>query len=184
MVDAKYNINDQVFVCGACGYWGGRGTRDEGGYLARGAVGRYRPLLPLTDQETDYLVTHLTRKPRDVLKLSATRAEKFTMDLLRDYLQCEVEYVGGTRDGGVDGYLVSSDNHRTLVQVKWRQDENCVESVLTVRTVAGTLLARGVPEGLLVSTASHFSTEARKVGILVDRDRSFRFVVTGDSGGA
>src|SRR3546814_19031012 len=82
------------------------------------------------------------------------------MDMLSDYLDCEVRALGGVKDGGIDGYILRNDTVACIVQVKWRQTPNGAEGVGVVREVAGTLLARGVPNGILVSTRSRFSKVA------------------------
>jgi restriction system protein len=93
------------------------------------------------------------------------------MDLIREVLQCEVVAVGGRRDGGVDGYIVRSDGLKTLVQVKWHRDKDRAESVRLVREVAGTLLARVIPNGLIVTTRSHLSRDAaRELELVSERE--------------
>jgi restriction system protein len=91
------------------------------------------------------------------------------MALLAEVLECEVRAVGAPQDGGVDGYVVRSDAIRSIVQVKWRQDTTKAESVSIVREVAGTLLAHGVPDGIIVSTRDHFSSAARDTAAKLER---------------
>src|SRR3546814_18142869 len=82
------------------------------------------------------------------------------MDMLSDYLDCEVRALGGVKDGGIDGYILRNDTVACIVQVKWRQTTNGAAGVGVVREVAGPLLARGVPNGILFSTRSRFSKDA------------------------
>jgi hypothetical protein len=98
--------------------------------------------------------------PSDLNRISPKRAERFVMDLLSTVLECEVRAVGGPQDGGVDGYVVRSDTVRSIVQVKWHGDTTKTEGVSIVREVAGTLLAQGLPDGIIVSTRDHFSRAA------------------------
>lgn len=90
------------------------------------------------------------------------RAEQFVVDLISDYLQCEVKPVGGVKDGGIDGYIIRGDEIHSIIQVKWREDKDKAEGVKVVREVGGTLLARGIPNGILVSTRDHYSKPAKK----------------------
>ena len=156
---------DQLYVCLSCGYWGGIGFRDFNEHLhvgpTRGVIARYRPIEPLDHQETDYLVSHLRRSPKDLTRISPQRAEKFVVDLLSDYLGSEVRPLGGVKDKGIDGFILKSDRIRCIVQVKWHESSSGAECVRVVREVAGTLLAQGVPSGLLVSNRLRYSKEAR-----------------------
>ena len=79
------------------------------------------------------------------------------MDLLKEALDCEVRPVGGRNDGGVDGYIVAGEQLKTIVQVKWHRDKHRAEGVRLVREIAGTLVARGVPQGMLVTTSERMS---------------------------
>lgn len=84
------------------------------------------------------------------------------MRLLAEVLQGEVRHVGGTRDRGVDGYIVVGESIRSIVQVKWHRSTHKAERVGVVREIAGTLLARGVPNGLLVTTSERLSPDAQR----------------------
>lgn len=157
---------ERIYVCLHCGYWSGIGYRDWNSHFhrdpLRGAIARYKPLWPLDQAQTDYLVTHLRRTPKDLTKISPKRAEGFVMDLLSDYLKCEVRALGGVKDKGVDGYILRGDDVSCIVQVKWRETTEGAERVGVVREVAGTLLARGVPAGILVSTRVRYSKDAQE----------------------
>ena len=163
--------DEKIYVCLSCGYWAGIGFRDWNSHLhaepLRGVIGRYSLLQPLDLAQTNYLVTHLRRTPKDLTKISPKRAETFVMDLLSDYLGCEVRPLGGVKDGGIDGYILKGETMKCIVQVKWRQSEKGAEGVSVVREVAGTLLARNVPNGILVSTRSRYSRDAKSEAQLV-----------------
>lgn len=154
-----------ILVCLKCGFWGGRGNRFDnifsGSNGLRGVLGFYKPFKPLKEIDSEYLITHLKRHPKDLPKIGPKRAEKFVLELLSETLNCEVKPIGGVKDGGVDGYIVKNDKIKTIIQVKWRQDMNKAESVSVVREVAGTLLVRGVPSGILISNRNHYSKDAK-----------------------
>lgn len=167
--------DEKVYVCLSCGYWSGIGFRDWNSHRhsepLRGAIGRYTAISPLDQAQTEYLVTHLRRTPRDLTKISPKRAEGFVMDLLSEYLDCEVRPLGGVKDGGVDGYILRGDKVGCIIQVKWRQAVEGAEGVGVVREVAGTLLARGVPNGILVSTRARYSNDAKSEANIVSSRR-------------
>jgi ribosomal protein L37AE/L43A len=163
MAKRPSDFNEKIFICLKCGYWGGRGSRMDNIYEKvplRGVLGIYKPLKPIKELSTDYLVTHLRKFPNELPKIGPKRAEKFVIDLLGDYLKCEIKPIGGTKDKGVDGYVLKNDKISTIIQIKWREKINGAESVKVVREVAGTLLARGVPSGILVSNRDHYSKDA------------------------
>ncbi len=171
MVQVSHIEDEVLLLCTECGYWGGRGFREWNSHRhnvpLRGVVGRYQPIANLDDGSTEYLVSHLRRFPGQMAKVTPFRAEKFVADLLKDYLDCEVHHLGGRKDGGIDAFVLTNDRIQTIIQVKWRGDSNAAESVTTVREVAGTLLARGVPSGIIVSTRKRFSADARAEADLV-----------------
>ena len=164
--------NEHIFVCLKCGFWGGRGSRMDNVYEPtplRGVLGIYKPLAPLKDFSTEYLVSHLKKHPDQLPNIGPKRAEQFVMDLLSDYLNCEVKPIGGFKDKGVDGYVIKGDEISSIVQVKWRENMNGAESVKVIREVAGTLLARGIPSGILVSNRNHYSKDAIKDANLISK---------------
>jgi len=158
--------HQKVFVCLKCGFWGGRGSRFDNilmeGIPSRGVLGFYKPSKPLSEHDSEFLISHLKRHPANLPKISPQRAEKFVLDLIKDSFDCDVKAIGGTKDGGIDGYILNNDNISSIIQVKWRQDMKKAESVGVVREVAGTLLARGIPSGIIISNRNHFSKDAIK----------------------
>lgn len=163
MAERPSDFNEKIFVCLKCGYWGGRGSRMDNVYEAvplRGVIGIYKPIQPLSDLTTEYLITHLKKHPEQLPKIGPKRAEKFIIDLLKDYLNCEVRLIGGAKDKGVDGFVLNGEDVKSIVQIKWRENMQGAESVKVVREVAGTLLARGVPSGIIVSNKKKFSKDA------------------------
>jgi hypothetical protein len=174
----------ELMLCPICGYWGGRGTRElgHGALNARGVlgvVGLHRhsasrcidahkwdesgsPDLNSPMLSFDQVLGQLQALPSRLLTLSPHRAEAIVADLLADVLDCEVRRIGGVRDGGVDGYIVVGGEIKSIVQVKWHRNSRRAESVRLVREIAGTLLARGIPRGLLVTTSERLSPDAER----------------------
>jgi ribosomal protein L37AE/L43A len=172
MAKRQQDFNEVILICLTCGFWGGRGSRMDNVYEQvplRGVLGIYKPLKPLKDLDSEYLVTHLKRFPKDLPKIGPKRAEKFIIELLADYLKCEVKPIGGTKDKGVDGYVIKNDKISSIIQIKWRENISGAESVKVIREVAGTLLARGVPSGILVSNKDHYSKDAIEDSRLISK---------------
>jgi hypothetical protein len=163
-----WNINekDYVIICDNCGFWFGRGTR--GGkdfhvdhYGTIGIVGKptIYPLDSLTIPTTD-LIKAINTHPDYLTKINPYKAEDLFCYVLNDAIDCEVKKIGGRQDKGIDAFIISNDEIKTIVQVKWRTNTKKAESVKVVREFAGTLLARGIPSGLLVTTSERFSAYA------------------------
>jgi len=172
MKKRKPDFYETILICLHCGFWGGRGSRMDNVHEKiplRGVLGFYNPLKPLKDMESEYLITHLKKHPEQLPKIGPRKAEKFVIDLLADTLDCEVKLIGGTRDKGVDGYIIKNDNISSIIQVKWRESINGAESVKVIREVAGTLLARGIPSGILISNKDHFSKDAQNDAELISK---------------
>lgn len=168
-------VEGYALLCAQCGYWGGRGQRHGGPYnriapgeadenrYRKGTLGRVRYVdLDSAEVQTKHLIEYLRRVPDAMFELSPLKAERFVMDLLREALECEVRPVGGSNDGGVDGFIVAGDAIKTIVQVKWHRARRRSEGVRLVREIAGTLVARGVPHGLLVTTSERVSAAGQR----------------------
>lgn len=164
---------NRLFLCEVCGYFGGDGMRHQlVAHLSRGVVAQVQRMslsddaVPLRD-----LYSHLNAVPERLLDLAPSRAEEVVMDLPAQALGCEVLAIGGVRDGGVDGYVMRGDDVSAIVQVKWHRQSRRAESVSLVREIAGTLLARGVPRGVLVTTSERVSKEAAaEIRALTERE--------------
>lgn len=135
--------------------------------VVRGVV----DFIDLDDATLDQLLYQISTLPDRLRRFDPFRAEVIVADLLAETLDCEVRPVGGRRDGGVDGYIVAGDGARSIVQVKWRETGDRGESVSVVRELAGTMLARGVPSALLVTTRNRMSKPANdEIELISKRD--------------
>lgn len=79
-----------------------------------------------------------------------------------NYENAQITHVGKPDDGGVDIKLVESNNNQWLIQVKRREKLNCAEGVCTIRNLLGTLVLEGQTQGIVVSTADHFTLRAQQ----------------------
>jgi restriction system protein len=91
------------------------------------------------------------------------RFESFARDVFRAFYDCDVVHVGKSHDGGIDLLLLDSIDGKIPIQVKRRADPGRVESVAVVREFRGAMLLAGEDEGIVVTTADHFSKEARHI---------------------
>jgi restriction system protein len=161
-LSGKCTEEDYVAICDICGFWFGHGhkgwIKHRGPWTERGAVGLItHQQLDDLEVDTDALVSFLNENPRWLTHVNPFKAETLVCHLLEEAFGWEVKHLGGRRDGGADALAVRSSGSRAIVQVKWRQDTKRAESVNTVRELAGTLIARGVPHGLLVTTRGRLS---------------------------
>jgi restriction endonuclease Mrr len=107
------------------------------------------------------LQSYVRRNPEALRSIHWRALEKLVAEIFRASRSFqEVIHVGKTNDGGVDVILVATSSERILVQVK-RRTRPSIESVSTVRNLLGAMIAHGTLDGIVVSTADHFSSYAQ-----------------------
>jgi restriction system protein len=97
-----------------------------------------------------------------LFSLTPRAFEEFVGSLFREYFDCKVVHVGKSHDGGIDLILLDSNRGILPVQVKRRTNPSHVESVSLIREFRGAMLLQGMSQGMIVSTADHFSRSARE----------------------
>lgn len=103
----------------------------------------------------------LRRHPEYFHSISPYRFERFIASVIKsNYSECEVIHLGGPNDGGVDVFYVDSHGREWLVQVKRRESHKASEGVEVLRNLLGAMYVEGVPRGIVVSTADHFTYRA------------------------
>lgn len=103
----------------------------------------------------------LRRKPSLCHSLDPYELEKFVASVFKaNYSDCEVFHVGRPDDGGVDVVFVDSGEIRWLIQVKRRERADASEGVSTIRNLLGTMILEDSSNGIVVSTADHFTYRA------------------------
>lgn len=171
-LSGKCTPSDYVVICDVCGFWFGRGMSEwyGGPKHLRGVVGLLS-YMPLDDPAipTDELLAFLNRESKWLTNVDPFKAEDLVCRLLHDAYGWEVRHVGGRRDHGIDAYATLAGRRKAIVQIKWRQDPRKAESVSTVRELAGTLVAQGVPSGILVTTRHTLSAQAKEEAHNVER---------------
>lgn len=89
------------------------------------------------------------------------KMELFVASVMEGVYDCDVHVCGRSHDGGVDLVLLNSETP-TFVQVKRRHEGIKSESVFQVRHLLGATLLKGGSSCAFVTTADHFSREARR----------------------
>lgn len=173
----KYTL---AWSCLSCGWWElERSYADDWMYIQeiRHAVLRsFEPsdiALPV-----ESLRKHLINKPELIYKIHWRKMEELVQSVFEEFFHCEVVHCGGSHDGGVDLLLISSDKP-SVIQVKRRMNTDSVESVTTVRNLLGATLLQQTQHAILVTTADHFSPEARQEAakaVTLDLVKSFNLI--------
>lgn len=105
----------------------------------------------------------IRQRPSVLNSYDPKQFEKLIANVLKaNHAYADVTHVGKPADGGVDVFLVDSDQNEWLVQVKRRSDPEKAESVGTVRNLLGAMLQQEKKFGMVVSSADHFSHHAEK----------------------
>ncbi len=157
-----------VRVCINCGHWQCCFSSEEGRtwdgermpYHARlSKLRSFEAVLP--ECCADEIVQHLRRKPELFHQLSPSTLERLVAAVFKaNYAASEVIHVGKPSDGGVDVLFINSGKTQWLIQVKTRQGHGVAEGVEVLRNLLGTMVLQGARNGVLVSTADHFTYRA------------------------
>jgi restriction system protein len=162
------NVSKKAWSCAFCGWWECEMTYWGGQAVGHPAfTGNHYQAILRTFQASDKeipvesLLQEISRRPRLLHDIDPTKLEELVGSVFKSFYSCEVIHCGRSHDGGVDLVLVDSDQP-TLVQVKRRRSPESVEPVSTIREFLGALVAKRATKGLFVSTADHFSGEAKR----------------------
>lgn len=109
------------------------------------------------------LAAYIRRNPDVLHSYPPPRFEKLVADVFRaNYVNAEVLHVGKPNDGGIDIKLIEADGKQWLIQVKRRESQNKAEGVSTIRDMLGAMVVAGALQGVVVSTAPRFSSDAQQ----------------------
>jgi HJR/Mrr/RecB family endonuclease len=158
-------------VCMRCRYWRWHFLDSE--FEARGGSYSHRYVsyvskvrefaADLPDGCSSDIAQWLRRRPEAWEVMSPRRLETFVADVFRsNHGDAEVIHVGGASDGGVDVVLVESASQQWLIQVKRRARIGKGEGVSTIRNLLGAMMLHPNAYGIVVSTADHFTYQARR----------------------
>jgi len=180
--DSKDDVSDEdsaasryygVKVCQcSCGWWDLRSTESTGsssteswtewlsathGILKRFDVSRL-------DVPLDLLRRELANRPGILEHVHSRKMEELVGDIFRDfYPGSEVHHCGRSHDGGIDLVLLLSDSPGApvAIQVKRRLRLDRGEPATAVREFLGAMQVQGFSRGIYLTTADHFSRDAR-----------------------
>lgn len=156
--------------CGQCGWWyvthlehdGGSIIADLYAYNHAHAVMRRFDALAL-DTPLELAREFLARNPHKMARFDPFRFEDLLADCLRDvFSDANVIKVGGRKDGGIDIKAVTMGGETTLIQIKRHADFSKSEGVRAIRELQGVMLQRGIPRGMVITTAHGFSPQAQR----------------------
>lgn len=151
--------------CKNCNFWywfGDVNTDDYGYYRETFAVSKVRQFNPkLPEGCVQEFAAQLRRNPELFHSMAPTRLEILVRDIFRlNFNNCESIHVGRPGDGGVDVLFIDAGGEEWLIQVKRRESPLATEGINTIRNFAGTLMIKDKVNGIIVSTADHFSAAA------------------------
>lgn len=109
----------------------------------------------------EILRSYVQNNKDEIFNIHHKKMEELVASIFREHYNCEVEVVGKSNDGGVDLIVVNSD-YPIMVQVKRRRSKNKTEPVKEIRDLLGATLLKGSRNCAFVTTANHFSSEAKK----------------------
>jgi HJR/Mrr/RecB family endonuclease len=107
------------------------------------------------------LAEYLARNHNRIYGIHPKKMEELVGAILAQHFNCEVRYVGGSRDRGIDLLLLMGEE-LVPVQVKRRSTADQVEPVAVVRDLLGVIFRDQRQGGIIVTTSDHFSKDARK----------------------
>lgn len=172
----EYNL----WYCRNCRFWQWYYYADEFGYAehVRRYMDAFAPIPPeqtafisklrefdvrLPSSCNEELAQYLRSNPNKLNTYNPQKFEKLVTDIFKaNYKNAEVIHVGKPDDGGVDIFFIDSDDQQWLVQVKRREKLESSEGVTTIRNLLGAMILEGKTQGVLVSTADHFTLRAKQ----------------------
>lgn len=153
-------VYEKILACKGCGNWIGEYSTSISG--AEWLLPYIRGFCPHTQiPALTALLDELSDSPKRAFETSPKQFELFVGSVLSAFFNCEVYHVGKSRDGGIDLVAVGAD-HPLMIQVKRRESPNAVEGVEVVRLLFASMFVRGAKNGMIVTTAHHFSKDAKQ----------------------
>ncbi len=147
-------------ACTNCGFW--KFHLSDNAYLPYYSI----PHIKRFDYEREtpsivHLSNELKKDNKSIYHMHPSKFEKYVGSVLADFYDCEVYHVGQSGDDGIDLIAIVGDNP-LLVQVKRRESEGKTEGINIVKLLFASAFARGINNGMIVTTASRFSKPAQK----------------------
>ena len=169
----------ELKVCLKCKYWqwilnapnekGDYGCYDSQVHAAISKSQEFDVNLPYGFNEE--IAIHMRRNPKIWNKIDPYKLEHLVHDIYKDnFSDCEVTHVGRTGDGVVDITLINTNEVKHLIQVKRRIHSKRGEGVNTLRNLLGVMAIKNEKNGIVVSTADHFTYQANKERNLAEQN--------------
>lgn len=165
-----------VWSCRNCGYWQiYLLLESDHCYATLALMSKLRTfdtMLPGGVQ--DELLAALCKRVSIWNAMTPKRLETLVTEVFREnYAPCEAIHVGQPYDDGVDVVFVDSGARTWLIQVKRREKVRASEGVDTIRNALGVLAVHGRPQGIVVSSADHFTHRAHESAGRAHRNSGF-----------
>lgn len=158
------NIEDHIvtsYACEGCGWWFVIDDLNDDYIDAKYWHSFLKSISP-KKLPIENLMYELNHTKSLIYNISPLQFEKLVREILINHLNCSVEHVGRSYDGGIDLLIIESENSIIPVQVKRRNRPNKIESVCVLREFLGAFFIKGYKKAKFVTTADKYSTTAKK----------------------
>lgn len=159
---------ESVIQCPQCGWWEHSYTfssDDIGDGLRANSSELTQAILRIYDDDDksvpiDILNKYIAQNPEKIYGIHDKKMEELVASVFKDFMDCDINIVGKSHDGGKDLILVNGDK-QTFVQVKRRTQASKVEPVSSIRDLIGASVIGDADACVFVTTADHFSKPAK-----------------------
>jgi hypothetical protein len=171
-LDGSFREYENVYKCQSCGWWEYRYNNSSDAMLefTRLQETKIRTAIlkeyEISDKNVPIITleNYIRKNPDKIYHIHHKKMEELTQSIFSDFYNCDVELVGKSADGGIDLLYIESDNPK-VVQVKRRTKPDAVESASYIRELLGATLLKDSRACTFVTTADHFSKQAKKHAI-------------------
>jgi hypothetical protein len=158
------NESFYIGLCKICGYWAAEYDFSlEGAREQTYSCQKYQSILKEFNLEDktipiEILSSEIKKKPNEIYHINPYKMEELVQYVFSSYYNCEVHHCGRSSDGGIDLFVILSDQP-TIVQVKRRSKNVKTEPINLIRELIGTLYINNCKNGIYVTTANNFSKQ-------------------------
>lgn len=154
------------YQCEYCGWWFVRhiiGDQDNKAHAFEYSSSALLKSTPASSLEVPVqpLADYLAKNEEKIYSIHPSKMEELVGAVMAECYSCDVRYVGGSGDRGIDLLLLLGDDI-IPIQVKRRMTPSRTESVSVVRDMLGVMFRDQRRKGMIVTTADHFSTAAQR----------------------
>ncbi|MDE7327661.1 MAG: restriction endonuclease [Lachnospiraceae bacterium] len=159
---------EHVVQCPQCGWWEhlysfSSDDTDQG--LRATSSELTQAILRTYDEDSksvpvEILNKYIAENPEKIYGINDKKMEELVACVFKDFMDCDINLVGKSHDGGKDLILLNGDK-QIFVQVKRRTQASKVESVSSIRDLIGASIIGEANACIFVTTADHFSKPAQ-----------------------